>query len=251
MEARNPIGATQTTIQIVEKLVELDGASVAELTAELPVTKGTVHNHLATLRELGYVKKSEGAYYPALRFLSPAFRAREQTPLAMAPSAPIDELVKTTGQRVDLVALEDGRAVLVRTERGEQYDGEQTVVGTPLPLHCSALGKAILATVDHLQVEDVLASADPLVWTERTTTDPDELKQELMKIQAERIARNRSEYRPGIWGIASPVFLSDQVCGAVGVLGRAADMRGKTIQQDVPGLVLSAAEHLSQALDES
>jgi DNA-binding IclR family transcriptional regulator len=248
MEASNPIGATRTTFRIVEALVEREGATVSELAASLSVTKGTVHNHLATLQELGYVTKDGGVYHPALRFLAPATRSRQRSPLAMVPTGAASDLAASTGQRVDLVALEGDRSVLVYTESGEQYEGEYSVVGSVVPLYCTAPGKAILAHADHVRVEDALAAGDG-ERAGRAITDPPELRRELTKVRGEGLAHDRTESAPNVRGIAAPVFQSGTVRGAIGVLGAADDMRGKTFQQDIPGLVISAGERLSKQLE--
>jgi DNA-binding IclR family transcriptional regulator len=242
--ARNPIETTRTTFRILEQLVERDGATVSELARATPFTKGTVHNHLATLRELGYVTKSDTTYHVGLQFLCPAGRAADRTPLANVSTAPIAELAEATGQRVDLVATEDHWGVLVHSECGGKYSGPKGVVGAPVPLHCSAPGKAILAHHEGLSAGDALALAEEVERTDRTITDAARLEEELAHVHEERLAYDRGEHRDDYRGIAVPVAGAETVRGAIGVLGRADDMRGKTFQQDVPGLVISAAERL-------
>lgn len=248
VNARNPIKATRTTLRIVETLVARDGASVSELAAATPFTKGTVHNHLATLREDGYVTKDGDTYHVGLRFLYPACRATERITLTSVSANPVAELAEATGQRVDLVAREEHQAVLVRSEHGENYAGLDGTVGTALPLHCSAPGKAVLAHHDSLGPSDAVDIDSSVEQKERTITDPERLRRELEQVRNEGIAYDRGELYPGFNGIAVPIVLSDTVRGAVGVLGVEEHMRGKTFQQDIPGLAISAAERLTQQL---
>jgi DNA-binding IclR family transcriptional regulator len=221
---------------------------VAELTRATPFTKGTVYNHLATLRELGYVTKEDDTYHVGLQFLYPARRAVDRTPLANVSTAPVDELAEATGQRVDLVAVAEHRAVLVHSERGEKYAGPAGAIGSTVPLHGSAPGKAILAHHERLSPSDALNMAEVIERTERTITDADRLAEELEHVREERLAYDRGELYDGYRGIAVPIFRSGTVQGAIGALGADEYLRGKTFQQDIPGLVISTAEQLRKEL---
>ncbi|MFD1632852.1 IclR family transcriptional regulator (plasmid) [Haloplanus ruber] len=248
VNARNPVKTTRTTLRIVEMLVAHDGASVTELAAATPFTKGTVHNHLATLRESGYVTKDGDSYHVGLRFLYPGRRATERTRLATVPRDALVELAEATGQRINLVAREEHQAVLVHSEQGEKYAGPDGVAGDTLPLHCSAAGKAVLANHDSLDASDAIDIADPVERTDHTITDTEPLSRELEHVRDEGLAYDRGELYAGVQGIAVPIVLSGTVRGAVGVLGIDEHMRGKTFQQDIPGLAISAAERLTQHL---
>jgi DNA-binding IclR family transcriptional regulator len=236
VNARNPIKSVRTAVRIVETLVERDGATVSELAEATPITKGTAHNHLATLRERGYVTKEGDTYHVGLRFCYPASHATARTPLANVSTVPIAELAEATGQRVDLVTTEEHRAVLVHSEQGPRYDGPEGVAGTTLPLDSSAPGKTILAHHDDLSPAD---AAGPGV-------DADNLRDELNQIREEGLAYDRGELYPDQRGVAVPIIGEAGIQGAVGVLGPDSYMRGKTFQQDVPGLVISAAEQVTK-----
>lgn len=238
VNARNPVKSVRTSVHIVETLVERDGATVSELAEATPITKGTVHNHLATLREQGYVAKEGDTYHVGLRFCYPASHATARTQLANVSTAPIAELAEATGQRVDLVANEEHRAILVHSEHGPRYDGPKGVAGTTLPLDASAPGKTILAHHDDLSSED---AAGPAV-------DADDLQDELNHVREEGLAYDRGELYPDQRGIAVPIIEETSIQGAVGVVGPDTYMRGKTFHQDVPGLVISAAEQVTKRL---
>jgi len=239
--ARNPVRSVRTAIRIVETLVERDGATVSELAAATPVTKGTAHNHLATLREQGYVTKEGNTYHVALGFCYPASHATARTPLANVSTAPVAELAEATGQRVDLITSEEHRAVLVHSEHGPGYQGPEGVTGITVPLHASAPGKAILAHHDTLSPVDAATLADDDV-------DVDALQQELDHVREEGLAYDRGELYAGHRGIAAPIFEETRIEGTVSILGPDTYMRGKTFQQDVPGLVISTAEQLAKRL---
>jgi IclR family transcriptional regulator, acetate operon repressor len=49
-EAKQPVKSTETTFEIIEALMDLDGAGVTELANYLDLPKSNVHNYLSTLR---------------------------------------------------------------------------------------------------------------------------------------------------------------------------------------------------------
>jgi len=62
------VGATERSFRIIEQLGER-GGGVSELAESLSISKSTVHNHLQTLRELGYVVQDGDEYRLGLQFL--------------------------------------------------------------------------------------------------------------------------------------------------------------------------------------
>jgi DNA-binding IclR family transcriptional regulator len=245
--ARNPVKSVRTAFQIAETLVERDGATVTELADALPVTKGTVHNHLATLRERGYVIEDDGVYHVGLRFLYPADCARSQGPLSDLGTDAVAKLAETTGERADLVAKHGDHAIRLHSVVGDRYDGPPGVAGERLSFHCTATGKVILAHADEPAPEQVV---DGKTRTTRTITDLGRLKNEFRHIRDEGLAYDRGEYDPDLRGLAAPLFRAGDICGAVGVVGPADRLHGKTFQQDLPGLVVSVANQITGELDD-
>ncbi|PSP86156.1 IclR family transcriptional regulator [Halobacteriales archaeon QS_1_68_17] len=246
--ARNPVKSVRTALRIVEALVERDGATVTELADALPVTKGTVHNHLATLRERGYVTEEDGVYRAGLGFLYPADSARSREVLSGLGTDAVARLADTTGERVDLVARQGNHAVLLASVAGDRYEGPRGVAGERLPLYCTATGKVVLAHAADLDPERVVADATGR--TDRTITDPQALESEVGYIRDEGLAYDRGEYDPHRRGIAAPLFRDGEIAGAVGIAGPADRLRGKTFQQDLPGLLVNTADQLNVELDD-
>jgi len=120
IDAENGTGAdtvrtAETMFDIVQRLVDDDGASLAELASELDYAKSTVHRHLHTLEELGYVVHRDDGYHVGLRFLEGRGHRSEQLP-RVRPRA--------TESRGDRRGDRRARAVLRRgTRKG----------GVPLP----------------------------------------------------------------------------------------------------------------------
>jgi DNA-binding IclR family transcriptional regulator len=84
------------------------------------------------------------------------------------------------------------------------------------PLHCTALGKALLAFGD-LELPPTLEA-----FTPRTITDPDRLRQDLEQVRGQGYAVDDEEFDLGVRCIAVPVFdFRGKATGSIGISGPA------------------------------
>jgi DNA-binding IclR family transcriptional regulator len=94
--------------------------------------------------------------------------------------------------------------------------------GEVMPMHCAASGKAILAFLPESEKSSLLETLDYHVFTERTITDPAELKKQLNEIYKTGVAYNFREFHPNTVAVSSPIFSRQgSVIGAIGIVGRA------------------------------
>ena len=102
-------------------------------------------------------------------------------------------------------------------------------VGTRAPLHCTAVGKVLLAHADpqlfELTVKNGLAPLTPL----SITLAPD-LRRELIAIVDRGYAFEEEESEPGLRGVAAPVRdFSGEVVAAIGLSGPTHRMSKKVL----------------------
>ncbi|MDR9382466.1 MAG: helix-turn-helix domain-containing protein, partial [Natronomonas sp.] len=64
------IKSDETLFAIVERIRETDGAGVTELANDMGLAKSTVHGHLSTMLEHGFVARHGGEYHLGLEFFS-------------------------------------------------------------------------------------------------------------------------------------------------------------------------------------
>ncbi len=115
-----------------------------------------------------------------------------------------------------LAAWENGEVVYI-----DKLDSVRSVrmysqVGVPAALHCTAVGKVLLAALPKRQREALLASMDYHAYTPQTITDPDALRDELDDVRARGWAQDRAEHESFINCIGAPVTDHDgRIVGAV------------------------------------
>lgn len=245
-EAKNPVGAVQTSVAILEELYAREEAGVTELADALNLSKGTVHNHLATLRNAELVARDDEKFRHSLRFFEFGEHARRRRAIYEIGRPEVDELATETGELANILVEEHGRGIYLHRAQGSRALSLDTGTGVRVYLHNTALGKAILAHLPESRVTDILDRHGMPATTENTITDRAELFQRLDEINDQGYAYDREERAPGIRCVAAPVVTNDEVVrGAVSVAGPATRIRGKRLESELPELVRSTAKVIS------
>ena len=196
-----------------------DGLGVADLGNALGLAKTTVHGILRTLHQVGFVEQDRsGAHY----HLSDAFGRLGESyldPNELRSRAInwADSLAARSGEVVRVGRLVEGKVVVVHHVFRPDDSDQDLDVGTTLPPHATALGKAVLAY-------DASGAARPSSSRRsppgRSSTRPSWPRNWRRSAAAAGRASSRStRSRPA--GIAAPIRgLGGLVVGAVGLTGR-------------------------------
>lgn len=248
---RNLVQSVSRSLRILEALGR-DGKpqSLAEITAAVKLPKTTVHRLLETLQYEGYVEQnpvtrqlllSSKILELAASFLG-RFDVREVArPLLM-------ELWQRSQETVHL-GLIDGSEVLYV----EKLDSPHTIrmyskIGRRAPLHCTGLGKALLANLPAEELERILEQQEFQRFTENTLVDRADLLQELANIRSRGVAFDNEEHEKNVRCVAAPVFdAQGQVNSAISIAGPAFRMTPER-QQDLEPYVVEAAQKISRRL---
>jgi DNA-binding IclR family transcriptional regulator len=241
-KAKNPVGATEKTLRILEALRQLNGAGVTEIAEHLELSKGTIHNHLSTLSEHEYVVKDDSQYYLGMRFFELGEFTRRQTEIYEVAKPEIDELASDTGELANLMIEEHGQGIYIYIAHGEQAIKLDTHIGTRQYLHTSALGKALLANMPEERFEEIIEKHGLPSETPNTVTDREELVAKLDEIRERGVAFDGEERAEGIRCVAAPVTNNEgSLIGAVSVSGPSTRLKGDRFKQTIPEKVQDTA----------
>ncbi|WP_284010654.1 IclR family transcriptional regulator [Haloarcula pelagica] len=245
-DAKNPIQSDLTLVTILEAIEELGGGRIGRITETTGLTKSTVHNHLSTLRQEGYVVKDGEDYHLGLRFLQLGESARNYGPLFAFARSEVDAIAAETGELANLATRENGRGVYLYRTQGETEVQFSTDAGERHDLHCSATGKAMLAFAPQAVVDEVVRTHGLDPYTEHTITSREELESDLSSVREEQLALDLEEYEKGLRCIASPILNDDDhALGAVSLSGPAMKFTGEYFHEDLAEAVKSAANVIS------
>jgi DNA-binding IclR family transcriptional regulator len=232
MDKNLPVNSIQKTFTIIQKLVKEGELSVKEITDIVDMPKTTVHGHLRTLDELGYVINDGECYRTSTRFVALGSLTRNRMEIFNISKDKIDNLANVTGEQASLVINEQSRAVTLYTATGEQALEIEPFDGQWFPLHTIAAGKAILAHQSDETIEEYIEMSGLERRTENTITDREKLHRELERIVEQGYAVDDQEHEMGLSGIAVPILKGSDIKAAVNLFGPASRMRVSQFERD-------------------
>jgi len=223
---------------------------VSELSERLGLAKGTVHGLLRTLHDHGLVEQDADSdkYQLGPQLLQLSNRYLDLNELR-ARSLAWAELLATRAGEAVRVGVPHGNGVLVVHHVFRPDASLQILeVGAVLPMHATALGKAVLAYLPGPEREDVVAAGLPKL-TGRTISTEAALGRELDAVRERGYAVEREEAVLGEVGVAAPIFgRMGALVGGIGVAGPSERLSGKARESAIATAVGEAARAISRDL---
>ena len=157
----------------------------------------------------------------------------------------LEQLSREIDGHVEEAVLYGGEALFVDQYITRRVSNAITNVGVRGPLHCSANGKALLASLSLSQLEDTLPRVLHPV-TEHTITDREVLKAQILEVRRTGLAYDFEEYTPGICGCGAYVrsVMNDVVSIAAVVMRQHWDER----HEEIVAAVIRARDAAQAAL---
>lgn len=141
----------------------------------------------------------------------------------------------------NLLVEEHGRGVFLYRAKGADAVHMDTHAGKRVPLHTTGFGKSILAHLPAKRVETILDRHGLPSVTSGTITDRAALYEELETVRERGYAYDDEERLEGLRCVAAPIVVNETVLGAVSVSGPKSRMQRDWYTDELPSLVMSAA----------
>ncbi|MGV9435594.1 IclR family transcriptional regulator, partial [Nocardia sp. NPDC003648] len=177
---------------------------VSEVARAQGLAVSTTHRLLGALVQAGFLEKdAESSRYRMGGALAEYGQIAYRQHKIYLAEPYLEQLAATTGATGSVATRHGIHAVLLGTSRWRESDGHE-LQGVRLPLHASALGKALLAwsEVD----DDELRSLPYEEGTERSVSNAAEMRAELVATRARGYAFNDRELDPGFRTIGLPIL---------------------------------------------
>jgi IclR family transcriptional regulator, KDG regulon repressor len=203
-----PIKVLTKTFAVLETLLEYKSPmSMSEISEKLNFYPSTVHRILDTLKYGGYVEQNPNnqKYQLGLKLIELGMAKINQIDLVKEARPFLKELAKNCNETVHLAILEDINVLYLAKEESSQTIRMISYVGRRGPLHCTALGKILLAFLPEEERNKLLDRLELFKLTENTITDRKQLETELNKIFQKGFAMDREENEKDVRCIAAPV----------------------------------------------
>ena len=200
------LDATQKTLSVLDAL-EASASRLGDIAERAGLPKSTVHRILRRLVDYGYARaEGDGRYVLGPRVLTMAGAALQHLDAAAWARPVLRELHSDVGHTVHFAMLADDDAVylekLVDPNLPYQFASR---VGGRIPLHCTAMGKALLAAMDRVLARELLGRRELTRRTAHTLVTVDEIDAELDRIRARGFAIDDEENERNIRCVGAAV----------------------------------------------
>lgn len=207
--------------------------SLGEIASRLGLPKSTAHNLLATLLSRGFVEKVDGDHYAlgtAVVALTQAVRVNAELRDRAAPL--LREMADATRESVYLAVLDGDHVLYIYAVESPRRLMARTAVGDRAPLHCTSIGKAILAYLPPARATAIVDRVGLPASTEATITDLPALQQELEETRRRAYAVDRQEHERSTYCIGAPIFdAHGQVIAACSISGTDPQILGSRLEE--------------------
>jgi DNA-binding IclR family transcriptional regulator len=248
---RNLVQSVSRSLRILEVLGRSDKPqSLAEITDSVQLPKTTVHRLLETLQCEGYVEQNPETRQFLLSSkileLAASFLGRLDVREVARPI--LMELWQQSQETVHLGLLDNGEVLYVEKLESPHTIRMYSEIGRRAPLHCTGLGKALLANLPAEEFEQIVAQRGLPRFTENTLVNRANLLEELATIRSQGVAFDNEEHEKSVRCVAAPVYdAQSRVIAAISIAGPAFRMTAER-QKDLEPYVVAAAQRISQRL---
>lgn len=247
-------GYSQKVFAVLEAVVTAGRPlAVSELVVLLDVPKPTMHRIVRQLDDEGFLLREPQSrgYGPGPRLLNFAFGV-VQTSLRSAPRhAVLARLSARTGETCNFGMINHNAVVYLDRIESAWPLGLRFEPGSRVPLHCTSMGKLLLAYQPKRRREQLISGLPLHRYTKNTITDPERLEAQFATIRKRGYSIDDQEFLDGVVCLAVPVRdTRGQVCAAVAISAPLVRMSIGDAERQVPEM-RKAVEELESFFLES
>lgn len=238
------VPAAQRALAVLELLMaSRKGLAVSEIARSMGLARSTTFYIINTIEECGYIYRTSprGRYTFTAKLLELASRSLGSLGVR-EPAAPfLRALMLKTGLTVHLGVIAQNEVVLI--DKVAPAAGQQvaTWVGKRMPIHCTGLGKALMAHLPEEQIQSHIKQG-LIRYNENTIVSASRLKDELLRIRSHGYAIDDEEETVGLRCLGAPVFdKNNQAVAAISIAGTSEQLSDEKLDRLVRALKQAAA----------
>lgn len=205
---RYSIRAVDRAFDVIDAVAAANGnVGVDQLVETTGLAKTTVFRVLATLCARRFLERDEATqtYRLGMGALVIGSRALGDLDLRRAARSHLEQLMASTGETVHLSILSNDSALCIDKIDASRSMRMASFVGFLDPLHCSGVGKALLAFQDDATRDQLLGRMRLERHTPHTITDRAALEVQIAEIRARGVAIDDEEIEEGLRCVAAPI----------------------------------------------
>jgi DNA-binding IclR family transcriptional regulator len=246
-----PVQSIARAFRILETIADhSDGISHADLSKAVGLHASTAFHLIRTMLALGYLRQDPDTkrYHIARRVFLLAARVSDEVNLVNAALPVMRDLAESMGETAHLGVLSREGAITVAKSEGTSTFRVSERLGVLRPAHCTAIGKALLASLPKAELDDFLARIELKEFTPRTIVDPARLRRELDRVRETGYAADDAEFNGELRCTAAIVRdFSGRGIAALGISGPTWRIKTDDLAR-IGRKVAAAADRLSAEL---
>lgn len=209
-ESKQPesVAAVLKVFAVLQALGERSDMGVSELSIRLAMPKATVYRFLQTMKTLGYVRQESDSerYGLTMKVFELGTMALQYPDLVDLARPHMQAMADQTGETVHLGTLIDSEIIYVHKIDSRHTLGMYSRVGRRAPLHCTAIGKVLMAWEQSERRDRILDDAEFKQFRDKTIVDRGEFVKELDRVKAQGFGEDREEFDDHIRCLGIPIF---------------------------------------------
>jgi len=215
------VPAIEKALDILEYLKEKPQSALTQIYQDLDLPKSSTYGILQTLETRGYIRKDlANGYSLGLKLFELGVISVEGTDLIKEALPVMEELAHKIGFVCNLGVLEGDLGVYIEKVEPSSPVRLNSWKGKTIPLHCTSLGKVLLAYKGLDQILEVLNRLKLSKNTEKSITDKELLLGEILQVKQKGYAIDAEEHEHDITCFAAPIFdHKGQVVAAISLSG--------------------------------
>jgi DNA-binding IclR family transcriptional regulator len=239
-------------MKVLDALLEARAPlKLEEISALTKLPKSTAFRITVNLLQGQYLVETEEGYWLGLKMLRFGALVEDKLQLVQQARPFLHQLRDQVNETVHLAVLDDGLRVVYLDKLSTQHAVGLMMsrVGITVPMHCTALGKAMAAFRSEAEIGHWIQTNGLEPATDATITDKDAFLQELREIRSRGYAVDEREFETSVRCVAAPIQdRTGSVVAAVSVSGPDIRMPVPLIGSSEAMQVVDTATCISQAL---
>ena len=203
---RNSLVGVERAVRVLQSLADAESINLAELARATELSEATVLRYLNSLTSLGFVERTDSARYQLgweVFRLGQRALARHVPRQAVRPV--MEQLLAEFNETVNFAYRKADEIVIVEVFEGTRALKKVSEVGQSDPWHASALGKALLSTMEDDEWKRLLERVGMQRFTSNTIRTVAKMAIELKETRDRGFAIDQEEFEEGLTCVGAVV----------------------------------------------